>query len=186
MNYKRIYNELIEKRKVVMPSGTTELHHIIPKSMGGTDLVSNLVNLTVREHFIAHWLLWKIYRNKQMAYAFNMMRRGRRKLELHFTSHAYAAMKKANTEASSGSNNHMYGKKHSASTIEKMRLSQLGKPTSEETREKMRAVRKGKKLSASHMEGLKNQVRYTCEFCKKPNLTGSMLHRWHGDNCKHK
>lgn len=31
-----------------------EKHHIVPKCCGGTDIASNLVKLTYREHFIAH------------------------------------------------------------------------------------------------------------------------------------
>jgi len=38
----------------------TEKHHIIPKSLGGSDLKDNLVRLTAREHFICHLLLTKI------------------------------------------------------------------------------------------------------------------------------
>lgn len=34
-----------------------ENHHIIPKSMNGSDKTENLVLLTAREHFICHWLL---------------------------------------------------------------------------------------------------------------------------------
>lgn len=38
---------------------TTEAHHILPRSFGGTDSKNNLVNLTLREHFICHLLLTK-------------------------------------------------------------------------------------------------------------------------------
>lgn len=38
-------------------------HHIKPKHMGGCDDISNLTYLTLREHKIAHFLLWKIYKN---------------------------------------------------------------------------------------------------------------------------
>lgn len=38
----------------------TEIHHIVPRSLGGTDETSNLVMLTAREHYIAHLLLWKM------------------------------------------------------------------------------------------------------------------------------
>ena len=54
------------------------------KSMGGTNNKENLVMLTAREHFLAHWLLWRIHRNKQSAYAFSMMcnpgKSGKRKI----------------------------------------------------------------------------------------------------------
>ena len=43
------------------------------KSMGGTDNKNNRVLLTAKEHYIAHYLLWKIYRNKESALAFLYM-----------------------------------------------------------------------------------------------------------------
>ena len=38
----------------------TEKHHIIPKSLGGSNSKSNLVVLTAREHFVCHLLLPKM------------------------------------------------------------------------------------------------------------------------------
>jgi len=49
-----------------------EVHHILPRSLGGTDEKENLVNLTAREHFIVHWLLALIHGGK-MANAFWFM-----------------------------------------------------------------------------------------------------------------
>lgn len=43
----------------IFTSGIHERHHIIPKSIGGTNDTSNIAILTYREHFIAHWLLTK-------------------------------------------------------------------------------------------------------------------------------
>lgn len=66
MDYKKIYDALIEYRKtnklVKSNSCYCEEHHITPKCMNGSDDQSNLVNLTAREHYIAHLLLWKHYR----------------------------------------------------------------------------------------------------------------------------
>ena len=39
----------------------THTHHIIPKHMGGTDDPSNLIELTVRQHALAHKKLYKKY-----------------------------------------------------------------------------------------------------------------------------
>lgn len=39
-----------------------EVHHIIPKCLGGSNDESNLILLTAREHFIAHRILSKCYR----------------------------------------------------------------------------------------------------------------------------
>ena len=35
----------------------TESHHIIPKSLGGSNNPDNLINLTAKEHYICHRLL---------------------------------------------------------------------------------------------------------------------------------
>ena len=52
----------------------TETHHIVPRCMGGSDDTDNLVNLTYREHFIAHWLLYRIHpTNRKIAFAFTAM-----------------------------------------------------------------------------------------------------------------
>lgn len=62
MDYQRIYDQLITNAKKNNKSKTEyyEKHHILPRSMGGGDEKSNLVNLTARQHFIAHRLLEKI------------------------------------------------------------------------------------------------------------------------------
>lgn len=39
----------------------TEKHHIVPKSLGGTNESDNIVNLSAKEHFICHYLLTKVY-----------------------------------------------------------------------------------------------------------------------------
>lgn len=58
--YQRWYDELMDRAgRRVIPACYTERHHIVPKSLGGPDDPSNLVTLTYREHFIAHWLLTK-------------------------------------------------------------------------------------------------------------------------------
>lgn len=44
-------------------------HHILPKHSGGTDVDSNLTYLTEREHYLAHFLLWKINRNESDLWA---------------------------------------------------------------------------------------------------------------------
>lgn len=73
MDYQRIYNELITKRKKEIFLGYVEKHHIIPKCLGGSDNKDNLVSLSAREHFIAHMLLHKIHQCQKTAYALWMM-----------------------------------------------------------------------------------------------------------------
>lgn len=74
MDYKKHYDLLVAKAKDRgKPEGYFERHHVVPKSMGGSNEEKNLVNLTAREHFIAHRLLWRIHKNKEMTYAFHAM-----------------------------------------------------------------------------------------------------------------
>lgn len=83
MNYQDIYNRLIQKRRkqplqyVKRKTPGIERHHVIPVCLGGTDDVSNIVNLTAREHFIAHMLLHKIYpRNVDLLFVVQRFTKG--------------------------------------------------------------------------------------------------------------
>ena len=77
MNYSAQYDKLISTRKAMnrikSRFDNMENHHIIPRSMGGGDDAENLVLLTLKEHFVAHLLLYEIYKNPQMNYALYMM-----------------------------------------------------------------------------------------------------------------
>lgn len=61
MNYQKHYQKLIERGKNRIYCGYVEIHHIVPKCLGGSDDKSNLVALTPEEHYVAHQLLMKIY-----------------------------------------------------------------------------------------------------------------------------
>lgn len=79
MNYEKIYNDLVAKciergldKRVL--DGYFEKHHIVPKCLGGSDEKDNFVLFTAREHFIAHLLLWKMYKNNgDLALAVHLM-----------------------------------------------------------------------------------------------------------------
>jgi len=80
MNYARIYKAIIDNRIASPFNGYGENHHIIPKSVGGSNEPSNIVRLTAREHFLCHYLLSKMYpkgseEEYRLAYAFGMMTR---------------------------------------------------------------------------------------------------------------
>lgn len=57
MNWKKIHDQIIERAQSRTLKGYSELHHILPKCLGGTDDESNLIRLTAREHFIIHKIL---------------------------------------------------------------------------------------------------------------------------------
>lgn len=52
-----------------------EYHHIIPKCIGGTDELSNILFLGYREHYITHYILAKSFSHKGLWFSFNIMRR---------------------------------------------------------------------------------------------------------------
>lgn len=63
MNYLDHYNRLIARGKLRRLPSTAyiERHHIVPRCLGGTDDICNIVALTPEEHYVAHQLLIKIY-----------------------------------------------------------------------------------------------------------------------------
>jgi len=70
-----IYENLCEKRKARphQKSKNIHRHHIIPKHSGGTDDNSNITYLTIREHKIAHYLLWRIHKNPNDLRSYHML-----------------------------------------------------------------------------------------------------------------
>ena len=60
--YTSWYNNIIQRAqsRVLSADIYTEKHHVIPKSLGGSNAKSNIVCITPREHFICHLLLTKM------------------------------------------------------------------------------------------------------------------------------
>ncbi len=75
--YSRIYYTLCNNRSQLkeswQPGSDLHRHHIIPKHSNGTDDDSNYTYLTVREHIIPHFLLWKIHKNPNDLRAMKML-----------------------------------------------------------------------------------------------------------------
>ena len=80
MDYKKIYNQIIERAKTRQLEGYVEKHHIIPKCLGGDDKKENIVQLTAREHFLCHKLLVEIYpKESKLKHALFLMSIGKQK-----------------------------------------------------------------------------------------------------------
>lgn len=78
MNYRKIYEDIIHRATNRIIEGYTEIHHITPRCVGGSDEKDNLVELTPEEHYIAHQLLVKMYPEEpKLVYAAMMMRPNR-------------------------------------------------------------------------------------------------------------
>lgn len=75
--YKVWYDRIVDRARFrAIPKCYTEVHHILPRALGGGDEPANLVRLTYREHFLVHWLLTKFCIGKErraMHHALNAM-----------------------------------------------------------------------------------------------------------------
>jgi hypothetical protein len=98
-HYNNRYSKLIEYRRN-NHAHEGENHHVIPRCIGGTDDPLNIVRLSYREHYIAHYLLAKIYNDDKLWFAFNMMRRvcdGKSVLYESARKYIIAAISRCNT-----------------------------------------------------------------------------------------
>jgi hypothetical protein len=123
MDYKKIYQDLMEARLSVKSERIVEKrngsyferHHILPLSLGGDKSYAlgsdNIVLLTAREHYLAHRMLWLIYRTREMGFAFHKMVFSSSPLQKRrFDAKAYEAAKLAMSQCQRGENNPMFGK----------------------------------------------------------------------------
>jgi len=98
MNYQKIYNKLCERSKSrTWKKFTYEKHHIIPKSLGGSDKKENIAILTPREHCIAHMLLVRIYKGEakaKMIFALKSMSNFRNKRRSSISSRLYESLRR--------------------------------------------------------------------------------------------
>ena len=95
--YSKLYYKLVNKSSL---SDYTETHHIIPKSLGGSDNKSNLIKLSAREHFLCHYLLTKMFRPNTIEYykmvkAFMKMKSSSKNQQRYFNSYLYESKRKA-------------------------------------------------------------------------------------------
>jgi len=120
------YERLITVASTRMAPANTyiETHHIIPRCMHGINSKDNLVNLTAREHYVAHILLWKMNfehpYSRKLTYAANaMMMTSNPGRDYKITSRMYEKLRSELAKLQTGEGNHFYGKKHSAETKQK-------------------------------------------------------------------
>lgn len=158
--YTSYYNSIINKAKNRLTDGYYETHHIVPKSLGGSNLKENLVNLTAREHFICHLLLTKMYEGnakKKMVYAAWAMAtlENNNQQRYKITSKIYESLRIKYATLRSKSLKGKPGRKHSKETKIKLSLAHMGKkrkPMSEESKRKLSESMKGKNIGKKRTE----------------------------------
>lgn len=162
MNYKKIYNQLIERAQSENRQKGCgvyfERHHIVPKCLMGTNDKTNLILLTAREHYVAHKLLCEIYPNEtKLHYAlWRMMNPQTKKHSRDYivSSKEYSRCKQLQQSIVQKLGKQNKGKigKHSIETRNKMKLAKLGKPRSKETKEKISNTLTGYKQTPETIE----------------------------------
>lgn len=150
MNYSAVYCALISKRlqnPISKADCYCETHHIIPKSEGGDNDKSNLVNLTAREHYIAHLLLAKIYDDQKMYSALWWMStfdNGKYVVSSRLFELAKQKRSLKLSKALKGKPSFMKGRHHSEDAKRKISEAGKGRKFSEEARRKISEALKGK------------------------------------------
>lgn len=168
--YTKWYEALIEKakqRETLL--GYKERHHIVPNCFVKNNSKENLVELTAREHYIAHLLLWKMsmepkWHNK-MTMALNVMVNGsghkKQDRSYKINSKIYAAHRLEYvaylSEHMKGEGNSFRGKKHSAESLEKMRAWQRDPVIKQKQRERV-AGKNNPMYKKTHSEEMRKQI----------------------------
>ncbi|MGL4353140.1 MAG: NUMOD3 domain-containing DNA-binding protein [Aeromonas popoffii] len=157
MDYSKLYNGLISFRTINPLKKSkdyyTEVHHIVPRCLGGDNSKGNLIRLTGREHFIAHRLLAKIHPdNHELRLAALFMSRnekfknswfGSRLYEIYRIEHAASTSKQFTGRVVSpeerlrvskfmkgryvGEDNPFFGMEHSQETKDKISAFHIGR-----------------------------------------------------------
>lgn len=136
------YYSIIQKAQSRSISGYCERHHIIPKSLGGSNSMENIVPLTAREHLICHLLLTKMTEGvaqERMVRA-SFLLTSRNKVNSRIYESLRTQYSKIRKENSKGLKNHFYGKTHNERSLDKMRES-IAKTLTVEKRAKIKTAR---------------------------------------------
>ena len=127
MDYAWHYDRLVSRARGRVLHCYTERHHVVPKSMGGSNSADNIVRLTPEEHYVAHQLLVKMYPGDWRI--------------------LWAASNMTGTTGKTPRQNKLYGwlrRRLAASSRKRF----AGKPLSEDHKQKLRLAKLGTKQSA--------------------------------------
>ena len=197
--YTRLYYTIVERAKSRQLDCYSEKHHIIPKSLGGSNAPNNLVALTAKEHYICHRLLTKMTTGRdrsKMWNALNLMIKAHRDYQQRYvpSGRIYQTLKEELSKARSimfaGKNNPMYGKKFTKEHKDKLKSARAKRVYTNEHKRAISEGQKGKvhsdETKRRMVKAHKTRKRFTCKHCGKSNLLEMHLKRWHNDNCKHR
>lgn len=209
-HYYSRYQRFIDSLKGQALDGYTEVHHIVPVSMGGSNEKDNLIALTARQHYVAHWMLARAL-GGSAARAFFMMSNFGRYGKVNSTTYEIARKEYAqqvSLQLKENPNTYVI----TDEIRQKMRQSALGRKVSDLTKAKISQHNKGKKWGdafkrkvseakkgiATRGTGWKqseetkqkiiqanfNRPIIECPHCLKSMKDHGGAKRWHFDRCK--
>lgn len=197
--YTKWYYLIIQNATTRQVATYTEKHHIIPKSLGGSNDKENLVALTAKEHFVCHLLLTKMTDGLQkrsmwhaswtMANLHNTATQERYKI----SSRIYEMIKVHNARALSAANtgkpSKNKGRVLSREWKDKISNTLAGRQPSAERNAKVSKALTGRVRPPRTAEWTAAQkltlalTRKICEHCGK-EVSKSTYTQYHGLNCK--
>ena len=164
----------------------THTHHITPRHMGGGDEESNLIQLSVEDHFMAHRILAETVEERWKSGAWAALR-----ILKKYWSGEDNELRQKMAESTKGQRNGFYGRTHSDSYKERLRKEMKGKGNhfygkahSSETRKHLSEVHAdvsgGKNPAAKKcIDNVENKV-YSCikEMAKAVGVPRPTMNRW--------
>jgi len=175
MNYIKHYIKLCRKCQEIKKDTSiyTERHHIFPKSIYGKN--DKIVRITAKQHFIAHFLLWKACKKRygishiktiKMGYAFYHMTITSKSTQQRYTSRSYQIIKEWYSKNNPskyrdirGNKNPMFGRSGVLHPL-------FGKPCSEERKKNIGLGNKNK-LSGDKNPSKRQDVKDKISKAKK-------------------
>jgi hypothetical protein len=187
MDYKKIYNSIIDRSKTrsIDKGVYFEKHHIVPKCMGGLNNKDNIAKLLAAEHYICHLLLVKIYPgNSKLVHAATMMC-----VENHYTkgkrnNKQYAWLRVLHSSV-------LKDKPNAAEHIAKCSAALQGRVFTDEWKKRLSDAKIGKsrKPHTKETKNIMSQNRLNniemieCTHCNRLIDSRNFV-RWHGNKCK--
>lgn len=183
----------------------THQHHKVPKHIGGSNDPSNLVELTIEDHAIAHKVLYHLWKRKQDLIAWKTLSGQITSEEARKQAAALAMSTRDNssfrTPEFRNKQRKASVKRNSSQTLPKMRGMthwQYGKPNTRwigdnnpmrnpEVLNKRDFNSSNKKAARTAMENGTHPSckKVVCPYCSKEGK-GNGMKRWHFDMCKYK
>ena len=196
--YTRWYFNIIDRAKSRTINERHEVHHVLPKCLGGDDSNANLVKLLPKEHFLCHYLLTKMVpkskEQRKLYHAFAAFNMASKNQQRNINSRQYMLLSTAAKEGMKG-NTHNKGKVRSADANKKQSESMkakysvqlyvhtgktyeeiYGKEEAEKRKNKLKGPRGPRKNPPGPQQVL------TCPHCGKSGGVSNMK-RYHFDNC---